>query len=82
MNYNAYFLFFNFLCYLFVPTDTNITNMDKNSYMTFRISKKLRESYHQMCEQNGYTPSKRIRALMEVDLSMISKKQNILMKNK
>ena len=52
--------------------------MEKSKYMTFRISKKLIDDYKIMCEKNGYTPSKRLRALMEADLFLIQKNKNIL----
>jgi len=52
--------------------------MEKTKYMTFRITKELSEAYKNMCNKQGYTSSKRIRALMELDLKLLKKNKNIL----
>jgi antitoxin component of RelBE/YafQ-DinJ toxin-antitoxin module len=63
--------------HIFINVPTN-TNMAETKYMTFRISKKLSDTYKNMCDKQGYTPSKRIRALMELDLKLSKKNKNIL----
>jgi len=41
----------------------------KDSQLSFRINKELREEYKGYCENKGYTYSKRIVALMKKDIS-------------
>lgn len=52
----------------------------KDKYLTIRIDGDFIKDYKEMCEKNGYTQSKRIRALLELDFKTLSKKQNILTK--
>jgi predicted DNA binding CopG/RHH family protein len=52
--------------------------MTKIKYITFRTSEELSEAYKNMCNKQGYTYSKRIRALMELDIELSKKNKNIL----
>ena len=52
----------------------------KTKYLTIRIDTNFINNYKELCEKNGFTQSKRVRALLELDFKMLNKKQNILNK--
>jgi len=39
-----------------------------NDYLNIRINKKIKEEYNEYCNKNGYSLSKRIKLLIEMDL--------------
>ena len=42
---------------------------NKNKHLVVRISSEFKEEYKKYCEDNGYTLSKRIIAIMKKDLN-------------
>lgn len=43
----------------------------KESKITFRLPKELEISFHEFCKKNGYSLSKRLRILIENDMTKI-----------
>jgi antitoxin component of RelBE/YafQ-DinJ toxin-antitoxin module len=39
-----------------------------NDYLNIRINKELKKEYVEYCDKNGYSLSKRIKLLLELDL--------------
>ena len=52
--------------------------MEKTKYITFRITDKLSSDYKAMCNKNGYSLSKRLRAFMEADIKLSKQNKNLL----
>lgn len=44
------------------------TQKDKTEYIHIRISKDIKEKYLKLCDNNGYSISKRIRLFIEKEL--------------
>lgn len=53
-----------------------MVHQEKN--LTIRISKELSDNYNKMCKKNGYTLSKRLRSLLELDIELAEKNKNLI----
>lgn len=42
---------------------------EKNDFIQIRISKDIKEKYLKYCDENGFTPSKKIRLFIEKELN-------------
>lgn len=52
--------------------------MEKTKYITFRATEELSSEYKAMCNKNGYSLSKRLRAFMEADIKLAKQNKNLL----
>lgn len=51
--------------------------MNKDKQISIRIAEQVRIAFNEYCKENGYSPSKRLRILIEQDT-----KGNIIIKSK
>lgn len=72
------FTFSHIFLYLLLFIKSNYKMVQQAKHLTIRLSDELSDNYKKMCDQNGYTLSKRLRSLLECDIKLSEQGINLI----